>query len=157
MILSSTIFMVGRSRVFYIYSSWNIWVGDSPGCCQVLPCVLHMSCRTTVSRFWYDLTMYLPVGSYPCLLRIPYSSTQYVLRIDHSSSEETRVTSSVIGERGWSTSSSTVLLSEAIRGYVEVKYLDACQYLGAGVRWSKLLPTPTSLTLLAWLLKLSQG
>ena len=31
-ILSSTNFMVGRSRVFYIYSSWKIYVGDSPGC-----------------------------------------------------------------------------------------------------------------------------
>ena len=32
LILSSTSFMVGRSRVFYVYSSWKIYVGDSPGC-----------------------------------------------------------------------------------------------------------------------------
>ena len=41
--------------------------------------------RTTVSRFGYDLTTYLPyVGSYLCLLRMPYLSTQYVLRIHRS-------------------------------------------------------------------------
>ena len=34
LILSSTNFMVGRSRVFYMYSSWKIQVGDSPGCHQ---------------------------------------------------------------------------------------------------------------------------
>ena len=34
LILSSTSFMVGRSRVFYMYSSRKIWVGDSPGCYQ---------------------------------------------------------------------------------------------------------------------------
>ena len=59
------------------------------------------------------------------------------------------------GELGWS--SSTVSVSGAIRGHVEVKYLDTCQYLRAGVRWRTLLPTPTPLTPLARLLKLSHG
>ena len=34
LILSFTNFTEGRSRVFYILSSWRISVGDSPGCCQ---------------------------------------------------------------------------------------------------------------------------
>ena len=32
--ISSTSFMVGRSRVFYTYSSWKIKVRDYPGCHQ---------------------------------------------------------------------------------------------------------------------------
>ena len=34
LILTATNFTEGRSRVFYILSSWRIQVGDSPGCCQ---------------------------------------------------------------------------------------------------------------------------
>ena len=34
LVLSFTSFMVGRSRVLYIHSSWKIQVGDSPGCYQ---------------------------------------------------------------------------------------------------------------------------
>ena len=98
----------------------------------------------TVPRFGYDLKTNLPSDRiYLCLLTMPYScSTQYVL-IDHSWSEETRVTA-VTGELGWS--SSTVSVSGAIRGYVEGrKRLDTCQHLG--VRWIKLVPAATSLTL----------
>ena len=38
----------------------------------------------------------------------------------------------MLRERGWS--SFTVVVGGVIRGNVEVKYIDTCQYLGAGVR-----------------------